>query len=143
MADSTAQAVLLLLLEHVFGQGYRRVQWHLDALDAWRRTLAAKNCWTLEGVLRKHMVVKDMNRDSALYSVTNSEWPCMQAHLAKKVHGPPPKPGKGEGKGKGKKEKANGQGSESESGGRGGSGGGSGGGGGGGGGGSGTKNKKQ
>ena len=35
--------------------------------------------FVFEGVFRQHMVVKDRNRDTAWYSITDSEWPAVAA----------------------------------------------------------------
>ena len=41
-----------------------------------------------EGLLRKHRIVKDANRDSTLYAVTNSEWnSTKRARLYKRLYG--------------------------------------------------------
>jgi hypothetical protein len=35
--------------------------------------------FTYEGTFRQHMVIKDRNRDSAWFSILDSEWPTRQA----------------------------------------------------------------
>jgi hypothetical protein len=35
--------------------------------------------FSFEGVFRQHMVVKGQNRDTAWYSILDSEWPAIQA----------------------------------------------------------------
>ncbi|CAM9120764.1 unnamed protein product [Chrysoparadoxa australica] len=68
--------VVYLLLQHLFELGYRRVEWQVDALDNRAKALAEGAGMVLEGVLRKHMVVKERNRDTALFAVVNSDWKC-------------------------------------------------------------------
>jgi len=77
----------LLQLRHAFETwGCRRVELKTDALnERARRALEALGC-TFEGIHRKHMLVRDgENRDSAWYSVTDDEWPSVQAHLEQRL----------------------------------------------------------
>ena len=77
----------LLQLRHAFETwGCRRVELKTDALnERARRALEALGC-TFEGIHRKHMLVRDgENRDSAWYSVTDDEWPPVQAHLGQRL----------------------------------------------------------
>lgn len=52
------QDVHFLLLGHLFGLGYRRVERKVDAVDTDSRTELPAAGFHLEGVLRKHMIVK-------------------------------------------------------------------------------------
>lgn len=52
------QDVHFLLLDHLFGLGYRRVERRVDAIDTHARTYLPAAGFYLEGVLRKHMIVK-------------------------------------------------------------------------------------
>ena len=52
------QDVHFLLLGHLFGLGYRRVERRVDAADTDARTHLPAAGFHLEGVLRKHMIVK-------------------------------------------------------------------------------------
>lgn len=52
------QDVHFLLLGHLFGLGYRRVERRVDAGDTDARTDLPAMGFHLEGVLRKHMIVK-------------------------------------------------------------------------------------
>lgn len=63
-----------LLIDRLFAHGYRRIQLSFDSQDARRRKLASRLGCTLEGTLAKHMIVKDSSRDSAIYSLLNSDW---------------------------------------------------------------------
>ncbi|MEO8476062.1 MAG: GNAT family protein [Actinomycetota bacterium] len=65
-----------LLLRHAFEDlGYRRVEWKCDALNARSRAAATRLGFTFEGVFRQHMVVKGRNRDTAWFSMLDTEWP--------------------------------------------------------------------
>ncbi|CAM9858017.1 unnamed protein product, partial [Discosporangium mesarthrocarpum] len=73
-ASPSTRDALHTLLTHLFGLGYRRVEMRLDAGDKRGRVEAERSGFVMEGVLRKHMVVKGRNRDTALLSVLNSDW---------------------------------------------------------------------
>jgi RimJ/RimL family protein N-acetyltransferase len=77
----------LLMLEHAFGpMGMRRVEFKTDAKnEESRRALEALPA-QFEGVHRQHMLVRDgENRDSAWYSILDSEWPEVRANLLRRL----------------------------------------------------------
>jgi len=55
--------------------GYRRYEWKCNALNAPSRRAALRYGFVFEGVLRQHMIAKGRNRDTAYYSMLDSEWP--------------------------------------------------------------------
>ena len=63
-----------LLLDRLFAYGYRRIQIAVDSQDPRRRKLAIRLGCTLEGTLCRHMIVKESSRDSAIFSLLNSDW---------------------------------------------------------------------
>ena len=73
----------LLLLRHAFERlGCVRVELKTDARNERSRTAMAALPAQFEGVLRNHMTVPDVGlRDSAYYSVIDSEWPAVEANL--------------------------------------------------------------
>ena len=77
----------LLLLEHAFERvGLRRVEFKTDARNERSRGALLALGATFEGILRKHMVVRDGGeRDSAYYSVIDEEWPTVKAHLRRRL----------------------------------------------------------
>jgi RimJ/RimL family protein N-acetyltransferase/ribosomal protein S18 acetylase RimI-like enzyme len=65
-----------LLARYVFETlGYRRYEWKCNALNAPSRRAAARFGFTYEGLFRHHMIVKGRNRDTAWFSLLDSEWP--------------------------------------------------------------------
>lgn len=78
------EAVYLMLRE-AFDQGYRRVEWKCDSLNARSRHVAAKLGFTFEGVFRQHMIVKGRNRDTAWFSMLESEWPRAKQSLEEAI----------------------------------------------------------
>jgi len=53
----------------------RRYEWKCDALNEPSRRAALRLGFKFEGLFRQHMVVKGRNRDTAWYSMLDSEWP--------------------------------------------------------------------
>ncbi|WIG61233.1 MAG: GNAT family acetyltransferase [Ktedonobacterales bacterium] len=71
-----ATEAMYLMAKHVFEDlGYRRYEWKCNALNApsWRAALRLG--FTYEGTFRQHMIVKGRNRDTAWFSMLDSEWP--------------------------------------------------------------------
>jgi RimJ/RimL family protein N-acetyltransferase len=76
----------LLLLEHAFEhEGFHRVEFKTEAANERSRAALAQFA-ELEGVFRKHMLVRDgERRDSAWYSVIDDEWPAAKAKLRSRL----------------------------------------------------------
>ena len=77
----------LLMLGHAFGpMRMRRVEFKTDAQnERSRRALEALPA-QFEGIHRQHMLVRGgENRDSAWYSVLDSEWPQVRANLLRRL----------------------------------------------------------
>jgi len=71
-----ATEAMYIMAKHAFeGMNYRRYEWKCDALNEPSRHAAIRLGFTFEGVFRQHMVVKGRNRDTAWYSMLDSEWP--------------------------------------------------------------------
>jgi RimJ/RimL family protein N-acetyltransferase len=71
-----ATEAMYLMARHVFEDlGYRRYEWKCNALNEPSRRAALRLGFTFEGVFRKHMIIKGRNRDTAWYSMLDSEWP--------------------------------------------------------------------
>ena len=73
----------LLMLEHAFETlDCVRVEFKTDARNERSRAALAAIPARFEGVLRNHMIVPDVGqRDSAYFSVIDSEWPQVKANL--------------------------------------------------------------
>lgn len=71
-----ATEAMFLLMRHAMDElGYRRLVWKCNALNAPSRAAAARLGFVPEGVLRSHMIVKGRRRDTAFFSILDSEWP--------------------------------------------------------------------
>ncbi len=77
---TAATEAMMLMMRQVFeGLGYRRYEWKCDAMNAKSRAAAERLGFTFEGVFRQAMVNKGRNRDTAWYSITDREWPAIDA----------------------------------------------------------------
>ena len=72
---ANTEAVFLLLREAFERWGYRRAEWKCDSLNARSRAAAERLGFTFEGVFRSHMIVKGRNRDTAWFSMLDTDWP--------------------------------------------------------------------
>ena len=74
-----ATEAMYLMMRRVFDEmGYRRYEWKCDSLNAPSRAAAQRLGFTFEGVFRQALVYKGRNRDSAWFSILDSEWPSMK-----------------------------------------------------------------
>ncbi len=74
-----ATEAMHLLMKNAFALGYRRYEWKCDALNAPSRAAAQRLGFSFEGIFRQAVVYKNRNRDTAWYSITDREWPALQA----------------------------------------------------------------
>ena len=68
-----------LLAKYSFELGYRRLEWKCNNGNGRSKYAAERLGFAFEGVFRQHMVVKGQNRDTAWYSILDSEWPAIGA----------------------------------------------------------------
>jgi RimJ/RimL family protein N-acetyltransferase len=77
-----ATEAMFLMARHAFEDlQYRRYEWKCNALHAGSRRAALRLGFTFEGIFRQHMIVKGRNRDTAWFSMLDSEWPARKAAL--------------------------------------------------------------
>jgi hypothetical protein len=69
---------MYLLMRRAFELGYRRYEWKCDALNAASRAAAERLGFSYEGTFRQATVYKGRNRDTAWFSIIDSEWPRLQ-----------------------------------------------------------------
>ncbi len=71
---------MYLLMRRAFDElGYRRYEWKCDSLNAASRAAAARYGFRFEGVFRQAVVYKGRNRDTAWFSIIDTEWPAVRA----------------------------------------------------------------
>ena len=75
---------VFLLLQHLFDDlGYRRAEWKCNNRNEASKKAARRLGFTYEGLFRQHMVVKGESRDTAWFSMLDTEWPQRKANLQK------------------------------------------------------------
>ena len=70
---------MYLMAKHAFELRYRRYEWKCNALNQPSRRAALRYGFQFEGIFRQHMIVKGRNRDTAWFSILDSEWPIRKA----------------------------------------------------------------
>lgn len=69
-----------LLMRRAFDElGYRRYEWKCDSLNAPSRRAAERLGFEYEGLFRQATVYKGRSRDTAWFSILDSEWPAVKA----------------------------------------------------------------
>jgi RimJ/RimL family protein N-acetyltransferase len=77
-----ATEAMYLLARYVFEElGYRRYEWKCNALNEASRRAALRLGFRFEGIFRQHMIIKGRSRDTAWFSMLDSEWPKRKANL--------------------------------------------------------------
>jgi len=68
------------MMQRVFNElGYRRYEWKCDNLNAPSHKAAKRLGFTYEGLFRQALVYKGRNRDTAWFSIIDTEWPKLEA----------------------------------------------------------------
>jgi RimJ/RimL family protein N-acetyltransferase len=62
-----------------FELGYRRFEWKCNNLNEPSKRAAQRFGFKYEGLFRQHQVVKGQNRDTAWFSILDTEWPAQKA----------------------------------------------------------------
>ena len=71
-----ATEAMYLFARHLFDDlDYRRYEWKCDNYNEASKCAAVRLGFTYEGAFRQDLVVKGENRDTAWYSIIDSEWP--------------------------------------------------------------------
>ncbi len=74
-----ATEAMHLMMRHAFALGYRRYEWKCDTCNAPSRVAAQRYGFSYEGIFRQAMVYKNRSRDTAWFSMLDSEWPAVDA----------------------------------------------------------------
>ncbi|KAI1762149.1 putative acetyltransferase, GNAT family [Hypoxylon sp. FL1150] len=78
---AATEAMYLMARHAIEDLGYRRCEWKCNSLNAAGRRAAERLGFTLEGIFRKHMIIRGRNRDTAWYSMVDEEWPRVKQAL--------------------------------------------------------------
>lgn len=74
-----ATEALFLFADLAFASGYRRFEWKCDDDNVPSKQAATRFGFTFEGLFRQHLVIKGLNRDTAWFSIIDTEWPSLRA----------------------------------------------------------------
>jgi RimJ/RimL family protein N-acetyltransferase len=80
--NTAATEAMYLMMAWAFGAGYRRYEWKCNALNIPSRRAAQRLGFSFEGIFRNHLIVKGRNRDTAWFSIIDTEWPALQSAFA-------------------------------------------------------------
>lgn len=73
---------LFLLMDYALTElGFRRLEWKCNALNGPSRRAANRLGFRYEGTFYQHQIVKGHNRDTAWYSILDSEWSRLRANF--------------------------------------------------------------
>ncbi|WP_159804282.1 GNAT family N-acetyltransferase [Litoreibacter roseus] len=75
---AAATEALFLLIDWAFDAGYRRFEWKCDALNMPSRRAAERLGFQFEGIFRQATIYKGRNRDTAWFSIIDTEWPALR-----------------------------------------------------------------
>lgn len=78
---ASTEAMFLMMARAFDELGYRRYEWKCDDLNAPSRQAALRLGFTYEGTFRQATHYKGRNRDTAWYSILDSEWPRLRARF--------------------------------------------------------------
>ena len=80
-SNVNTEAIYLMLCEAFDRLKYRRVEWKCDSLNEKSRSAALRLGFKFEGIFRQHIIVKGRNRDTAWYSMLDSEWTAIKKNM--------------------------------------------------------------
>lgn len=75
-----ATEALYLFARHAFDDlGYRRFEWKCNNRNEPSKAAATRFGFSFEGIFRQDMILKGESRDTAWFSMLDSEWPALRA----------------------------------------------------------------
>jgi len=79
---AAATEAMYLMMKYVFDDlGYRRYEWKCNSLNQASCNAALRLGFKFEGTFRQSSVFKNRNRDTAWFSIIDSEWPEIKARF--------------------------------------------------------------
>lgn len=83
-----ATEAMYLMMNYAFEElGYRRYEWKCDSLNQPSRNAAERLGFKFEGIFRQNFIYKNRNRDTAWFSIIDSEWFVLKGRFQKWLHG--------------------------------------------------------
>lgn len=85
--STAATESIFLMMSYVFDElKYRRYEWKCDSLNQPSRNAAERFGFKFEGIFRQCNVFKERNRDTAWFSILDSEWPTIKSKFTTWLH---------------------------------------------------------
>ena len=78
-----ATEAMFLMMQRIFDMGYRRYEWKCNSLNIASCNAARRLGFSPEGVFRQDAVVKGRNRDTAWFSIIDTEWGILKEAFTK------------------------------------------------------------
>ena len=75
---AATEAMYLMMYQAMEAFQYRRYEWKCNTLNQPSRSAAERLGFKFEGIFRQSNVFKGYNRDTAWYSIIDSEWPTLK-----------------------------------------------------------------
>jgi len=72
---TAATEAMYLMMQQVFALGYRRYEWKCDNLNLGSKQAAQRLGFNFDGVFKQANVYKGRNRDTAWFSLLDTDWP--------------------------------------------------------------------
>lgn len=77
---------IYLLLDYLLSDlKYRRIEWKCDNDNNASKSAATRLGFDFEGIFRKHMIVRNKNRDTAWFSIIDDDWQSKKKYLQENV----------------------------------------------------------
>jgi RimJ/RimL family protein N-acetyltransferase len=76
------EALFLMMCHAMDDLENRRLEWKCNSLNQGSRNAALRLGFRYEGVFYNHLTPKGRNRDTAWYSIMDSEWPAIRTNIA-------------------------------------------------------------
>ncbi len=77
-----------LLIDQAMKLGYRRMEWKCNALNDRSCRAALRLGFGFEGIFRQHIVLKSKNRDTAWFSIIDSDWATIRQNFIQWMQSP-------------------------------------------------------
>ena len=67
------------MMKYAFDLGYRRYEWKCDNLNLGSKAAAKRLGFSYDGLFKQATIYKGRNRDTAWFSMLDSDWPSLRA----------------------------------------------------------------
>jgi RimJ/RimL family protein N-acetyltransferase len=75
---TAATEAMYLMMKNAFDLGYRRYEWKCDNLNLGSKAAAKRLGFSYDGLFKQATIYKNRNRDTAWFSILDSDWPSLR-----------------------------------------------------------------